>query len=310
MNQGQQSRSKMIDEEKPTPSEICAVIITYCPDTDVPERARLIGAQVSEVVVVDNGSDALYSETLRRLSRVLNVTVLRNDKNRGLASALNQGARWAKDQGYEWILLFDQDSTPFEWMVAELTHIHQELGKEAVSTLLNSNFVDVNTGRAFLNPLDHTNRSWVNIKTMTTSGTLMPLSIFNTLGPFRCDLFVDFVDMEYGLRARSAGYRLIMSVRPLMLHTVGTKTKRRFLWRTVWPSHHSTQRRFYIARNLMLLLHEYAAHDPKWAFAAIVALVKSVILVLFYEESKFSKLSFTVRGIMSGLRRIADRGEV
>jgi rhamnosyltransferase len=304
MEIGQGSSSKVIDTQTPNPSEICAVIITYFPDAGVPERVRLIAEQVGQVLVVDNGSGSSYKELLLHLSIIRNVSILLNDTNRGLATALNQGVCWARDQGFAWTLLFDQDSTPLDSMVAELAQISRACGHEASMTFLGSNFVDVNSGRAWLNPADHPNRTWVNAKTLTTSGTLMPLSAFDVLGPFRNDFFVDLVDMEYSHRAKLRGYRLIMSVRPLMLHTVGAKTKRRFLWRTVWPSNHSPQRRYYMARNLVFLLREYGAKDPNWALRATTALVKSVILVL-YEDSRLSKLKLTGRGIIAGMRRSA-----
>jgi rhamnosyltransferase len=284
-------------------SSICAVMVTFFPDSGAVERARLIVHQVGAVIVVDNGSGPEHEDILHTLSRIPRLTLLQNDTNVGLATALNQGVRWAKNHGFEWVLLFDQDSTPLDSMVSELSHICLALGREASTTLIGSNFVDVNSGRAWLNSPDDPNRSWVDTKTMTTSGTLMPISAFHTLGPFRSDLFVDLVDMEYSLRAKSRGFSVVASVRPLMLHTVGAKKRRRLLWRTVWPSNHPPQRRYLMARNSVLLIREYGARDPTWALATVSALVKSLILVLLYEDSRLSKLSSTGRGIIAGLRR-------
>ena len=291
-------------------SRICAVIVTYNPDSDVPDRARLVSSQVGAVIVIDNGSGPDFENAFRRLTQIPDLTLLRNDTNVGLATALNQGVDWAKDRGFEWALLFDQDSTPFDGMVEELARITQELGQQASTTLLGSNFVDVNSGRAWLNPLEYANRSWAHVKTMTTSGTLVPLSVFEALGPFRSDLFVDLVDMEYSLRARSQGYRVVASVRPLMLHTVGAKQRRRFLWRTVWPSYHAPLRRYYMARSLGLLVREYGPNNPKWALTEILAHVKSLVLVLLYEDNRLSKLAFTARGIIAGLRRGTVNGSI
>jgi rhamnosyltransferase len=303
MEIGQGSSSKVIDTQTPNPSEICAVIITYFPDAGVPERVRLIAEQVGQVLVVDNGSGSSYKELLLHLSIIRNVSILLNDANRGLATALNQGVCWAKDNGFGWALLFDQDSTPLEAMVEEFAQICQELGQDARTTLIGSNFIDVNSGRTWLSPPVSPSHVWTEPKTMTTSGTLVPLSVFDALGPFRSDLFVDLVDMEYGLRARSRGYKLVASVRPLMLHTVGSKKQRRFLWRTVWPSYHPPLRRYFMARNTVWLIREYGTRDRAWALTAVSALVKSVILVLCYEDRRLSKLSFTARGISAGLRR-------
>jgi rhamnosyltransferase len=303
MSDGQTSSRRETARAESMVSRICAVIVTYYPDSGVVERARLIVRQVGAVIVVDNGSGPEHEDILHSLSLIPHLTLLRNDSNVGLATALNQGVGWAKNHGFGWALLFDQDSTPLGSMVAELSQISLALGGEASTTLIGSNFVDVNSGRAWLVVPDDPNRSWTDAKTMTTSGTLMPLSAFDALGPFRSDLLVDLVDMEYSLRARSRGYRIVASVRPLMIHTVGAKTRRRFLWRTVWPSHHPPLRRYYMARNLVQLVREYGASDPRWAFTEVLALGKALVLVVFYEESKFSKLTSSARGVISGLLR-------
>lgn len=290
-----------MDGVGPPAAGICAVIVTYRPDAKLPDRARLIAGQVGAVVVVDNGSGADHDDTLRRLSAVPNLTLLRNRANLGVAAALNQGVEWAKRQGHGWVLLFDQDTVPFDSMVAELGRVYERLRPETSAILLGCNFLDVNTRRTWLNPLNYPNHSWVDAIAVATSGTLLPLATYGVLGPFRDDLFVDLVDLEYGLRARSRGYRVAMTVQPLMLHAVGAKTRRRFLGRTVWPSHHPPLRRYFYARNTVLLVREYGTRDPLWALTATWGLAKSLILVLFFEEGKLSKFAFSARGIVSGL---------
>jgi rhamnosyltransferase len=303
MTHGQPSIKNATSKRLSLESRTAAVVITYFPDSGFSRRAHLISNQVAALVVVDNSFGSDVDHIFLDLSEIPNVTVLRNHVNLGLATGLNQGCRWAVDQGFEWVLLFDQDSTPFVSMVEELSVIAQELEQEVSTTLFGSNFVDVNSERVWLDTSDHENRRWVDAKTMTTSGTLMPLSAFDALGPFRSELLVDLVDMEYSLRARSQGYRIVASVRPLMIHTVGAKTRRRFLWRTVWPSHHPPLRRYYMARNLVQLVREYGASDPRWAFTEVLALGKALVLVVLYEESKFSKLTSSARGVISGLLR-------
>jgi rhamnosyltransferase len=303
MSHGQEPSTEETARANSIAARICAVVVTYFPDAHVVDRARVIADQVGAVVVVDNGSGPDCEKTLRSLSHIPGLTLLRNDANTGLATALNQGVGWAKDKGFAWALLFDQDSTPLAGMVEELARISQELGQEACPALIGSNFVDVNSNRAWFEPTDNSKGSWVHSRTMTTSGTLVPLAAFDALGPFRSDLFVDFVDMEYSLRARSRGHKVVTSVRPLMLHTIGAKRKRRILWRTVWPTYHPPLRRYYIARNTVSLLREYASTDPEWAIKQVLALAKSLVLILLFEDKRFSKLMVTGRGIIAGLRR-------
>jgi rhamnosyltransferase len=305
MERDQGSSNEGSNHEDPTPSEICAVIITYHPDADVPTRARLIASQVRDVVVVDNGSGSAFDQMFRRLSVIPNLTLLRNDANLGIGAALNQGVRWAKDHGHRWVLLFDQDTVPIKSMVSELSQIYCESSRESKAVILGSNFLDVHSGEPWLDPSHHPNSAAVDFEAVATSGTFLPISAFDALGPFRSDLFVDLIDREYCLRARSHGYRVAITVKPLMMHAVGVRTKRRLLWRNVWPTNHPARRRYFYARNTLLLVREYGTRNPRWALSALSGLVKTVILILLFEDSKRAKLVFAARGVIAGFRGTA-----
>ena len=42
-----------------------------------------------------------------------------------------------------------------------------------------------------------------------TSGSFIPISIFNDVGFMREELFIDFVDIDWCLRARAKGYEIV-----------------------------------------------------------------------------------------------------
>jgi rhamnosyltransferase len=75
---------------------VCAVVITFFPDSGFPERLEKIAAQVSWVIVVDNGTTGKSEVNLERALGVREgVTCIRNSENLGVAAALNQGIRQA-----------------------------------------------------------------------------------------------------------------------------------------------------------------------------------------------------------------------
>ena len=77
-----------------------------------------------------------------------------------------------------------------------------------------------------------------------TSGTLTSLKAFANLGPFRADFFIDFVDSEYCLRARKAGYRILVSPHARIRHRVGSKRRVALLGVGVSPMHHGALRKY------------------------------------------------------------------
>ena len=90
---------------------ILAGITLFNPDIPVLKKniASLQG-QVDQLILIDNGSsdgDMLRQELQQDFG---DVYMIRNDKNAGIATALNQIFGYAKQEGYDWVLTVDQDS--------------------------------------------------------------------------------------------------------------------------------------------------------------------------------------------------------
>ena len=94
-----------------------AVIITYNPDVErLTENIKAISQQTDKVLLVDNGSeDKLF---LSKLSFIYNTAVISNEKNKGIAYALNQGMKYAYQNGYEWAITLDEDSVCPDGIIA------------------------------------------------------------------------------------------------------------------------------------------------------------------------------------------------
>lgn len=83
-----------------------------------------------------------------------------------------------------------------------------------------------------------------DVDTVMTSGGLVNLAIYQAIGPFLEDLFIDCVDDEYGLRARSANYRALQCHDVGMEHTLGDMKGHSCRGRTVYVSNHNWLRRY------------------------------------------------------------------
>ena len=74
---------------------VCAIAVTYHPDSDFPVRMRRIIGQVGALVIVDNGSAAGTLAMLQGLAASPSTTLVSNAENLGVACALNIGIRRA-----------------------------------------------------------------------------------------------------------------------------------------------------------------------------------------------------------------------
>ena len=109
-------------EPKPSRNNICAVIVTYHPDIGLRERIEQIRHQVDKLLIVDNNSAPDCVAMIQRISKDLDVDVIENESNLGVAEALNQGFKYFEslDGKYSWILTLDQDSSCYSSLVQQL----------------------------------------------------------------------------------------------------------------------------------------------------------------------------------------------
>ncbi|UCP00012.1 glycosyltransferase family 2 protein [Metapseudomonas lalkuanensis] len=240
-------------------SRVFAVVVSYHPDLQaLIELAKVLKEQVEEVVVVDNGS--LLPDAAKLVSGKCHL--LRLHENLGIATAQNFGIDYCLERGADAIVFLDQDSLPgkdlISILVAEFEKISADENLAAVSPV----YQDSRYG--FYYPLVRMSSCGmirklavsdgvesIRVSCLISSGSLISARALRDVGFMRDDLFIDYVDTEWCLRARSAGYVLYAVPKARMFHSIGDKIIRLFVWRV--PVH-SPHRRYYRVRNAFILL--------------------------------------------------------
>jgi rhamnosyltransferase len=291
----------MVDDGTSNRQAVYAVVVTFNPDAGLPARVARIAAQADRVVVVDNASDVASLAALNALTHLSNIEVIRNATNRGVATALNQGVALATAGHCGWVWLFDQDSIPHDGMLAALRAVYANVPAPASVAIVGT---DVANQRAWSGTDSVWKGSplWIERKSVITSGSLVPIAVLRRLGPFRDDFFIDHVDTEYCLRARAHGLKVLALRQTLMEHAIGAPSTHRIGTRGTSTSNHSASRRYYMTRNLSVVVRSYSGADPSWAVSAIATWAKSTILMLAYERDRIAKLRATLRGLVEGWR--------
>jgi rhamnosyltransferase len=218
--------------------------------------------------------------------------------------------RWAKEQGYSWALTLDQDTGPAEFMVETLLGVYEALNENEKDriAIIGSGYLDASSQRcSFLQVHVPNGQPWVETKTVITSGSLVSISAFEIIGSFRDEFFIDFVDVDYCLRASSRGYKILLACKPLMQHTIGAMTMHRLPWKQTGTSNHPDLRRYYMARNLIVVLREYLFKETAFVLYLFWQQLKSTILMCLFEQRKLAKLRFMVVGILDGVTRNFNR---
>jgi rhamnosyltransferase len=243
---------------------VVATIVLYHPDLAVLERLLTsLNGQVGRAIAVDNtpGSPAPLPAFFGRFPFPISYIPL--GENKGIAEAQNFGIRESLNGGGSHVLLLDQDSTLPPNMIKKLLAAEGELlklGKKVAA--VGPRYVDEKTGIPSFAVrygdltvskirLDPDSSVPVETDILIASGSIIRAETVESVGMMRDDLFIDFVDTEWSLRARSMGYKSYCVPDAIMAHSVGD-TAIKVFGRSVYL--HSDVRKYYRLRNAIYLL--------------------------------------------------------
>lgn len=282
-------------------ADVCAVVVTYHPDPGFPDRLARVRRQVGRVVVVDNGSSPPVREMLRNAAAGTDVDLILNDANLGVATALNQGIGHARNRSFRWALTLDQDSIVEPFLVGALFKAYDAFPARDTVAVVGSNYFDEKRGKTLV-PEFPARPPCLEQTTVITSGSLISLDAYGKVGPFRDDFFIDHVDDEFCLRARSKGYKVILCRRSAIRHSIGSANAVRIFGREVWTSNHSAARRYYMLRNFTVLASAYWKAESAWVAHRLLRHAAFFMLMALFEKEKTAKIRNIARGIMDGVR--------
>ncbi|MCI1674882.1 MAG: glycosyltransferase family 2 protein [Ancrocorticia sp.] len=249
---------------------VVAVVITYNPPDDCRQLLESLAAQCP-VVVVDNGSSLASVTRLKAACNSLSVHLHTLPTNVGIAAAQNIGIARAEQLGATHVYLSDHDSHPAPGLVAALLDVISEDSRIAAVGPL------VAEEREGADELVYMARKWtpkratpaelqeerLDVAFIIASGCLIDLNAFHAIGQMREELFIDHVDLEWGLRARKKGYRLVVAPHLRLVHTLGDQAVR--LPGRPQPIHvHAPFRNYYIVRNTIWLIRRKNLMPWRW----------------------------------------------
>jgi rhamnosyltransferase len=108
-----------------------------------------------------------------------------------------------------------------------------------------------------------------------TSGSMIPLSVFEREGGFIEDLFIDMVDFEFSLRLRRRGYKIVECPNALSFHSPGAPKSHNLCGKlTFTSSNYGPARRYYIHRNTIWIVKTYGKYYPGFSAALLSTRVR------------------------------------
>lgn len=296
---------------------VCAIVVTYQPDLlHFNHVLAALAAQVSGIRVVDNHS--AERDVLGHLvAQYTGATLDALHDNLGIGAALNKGIRWATENGFDYVLLMDQDSVPTQGMVARLVASHRQLAAAGKSVAaIGPRFRDAHShelsshvafGAWRIKRVDcEGEKPYVPVDYLITSGSLIAVDTLSKVGLMDEGLFIDHVDTEWTLRALSKGYPSYGDCMAEMHHELGEYRKRIWLFRWRNIPIHKPFRYYYIFRNSVLL---YRRRYVPWAWRRVdmIRLTQNVVFMALFHPQRREALAMMQRGARDGWKSRSGR---
>jgi rhamnosyltransferase len=290
---------------EPTPTVAAIIVFNPCAEA----LARLILSLRTQVdaicLVINGGAQDLLTQLLDAGIPEGVVVSIRMPYNVGVASAQNEGIRYAIQNRFQRILLLDQDSLPASDMVYELGRALAEAPKAAAvgptfsdpRQVIMSPFLRCEGLR--LRRLSHHDGAVVAVDYLISSGSLISLSTLSEIGLMRDDLFIDYVDIEWGLRANAKGYKTYGVFSARMEHSLGERPVNLF---SLSVSMHSPTRNYYLFRNAILLYRERWI-PLRWKLHNGWRLGRRLFFYLIFGGCFVERTSMIVLGLVHGLSK-------
>ncbi len=275
---------------------VAAVVVLFHPEIATLRRLYdSIRAQVSAVWFVDNTPGSAGPQYQPQPGEAAWEVIYRPlGANQGIAHAQNVGMAASFAEGCDHVLLLDQDSMLPSGIVAKLLAAEARLIQQGSPVAaVGSVFVDRKTGL----PGKIHHHSWLRMRKpfvdlqavepletdwLIASGSLIRRSVVEQVGTMREELFIDTVDMEWGLRARSQGLRSFVVPTAQITHSVGDSFARLLGTRIIV---HTETRNYYIARNWFYLLR-VKTMGMRWRSGALPHLAKFLLAHIWLAQDR------------------------
>jgi len=282
-------------------NKVCVGIITYNIDEKIIKVVNSIVDQVDSIVIVDNASENYTFKILDELSKSNKINVIFNMLNVGIAKALNQAVKYAKNNNFDWILTLDHDSVCDENMIKDMLQCAVEYKNIESVGILTPKIYEINK-KDYISKKGFGNKKFIKVNDCIQSGSLIKLDVFDKVGCFNEDLFIYHVDFDFCQRLLKYEYDILQCNNVTLFHEEGYKTPKFFCGIKAYYNNYSYSAIYYITRNTIYMCKKYNVFYFK-------RIVKDFVYITLFDKERNKKLFFLSKGLHDGLFNIYGKLE-
>lgn len=256
--------------------DIAGVLVLYKPNIeDVLINVSTFINEISMLYVIDNSGYTRNVEQKLLDNFGKKVSYFAFLENEGIAKALNKGCQLALENGFYWVLTMDQDS---KFLNAEYFNIVR--GADCQDVAIFS--IPQKKDKEALKDL-----GFYPMDVVITSGNIISLLKWNDINGFKELLFIDEVDIDFCLRCKRSGFKILAVGGFYFDHHIGSVVNGNYLYKRKEIDLHSSIRLYYIFRNVLYTYKEFK-HD----FYSVVRPRRKYLKIKFKRQVLFSQTPF------------------
>jgi GT2 family glycosyltransferase len=244
------------------------------------------------VIVVDNASQDDTVATVRK--RFAWATLIVNEENLGYVGGNNVGMKYALEKGFDYIFILNSDTKVTPTVLSELVRVMESDHRIAITgaknlLMENPRYTWGRYGKLTWGPmlvktigrfeLDHPEESPKDVEWIIGNGCMMSREALDRVGLFDEEFFQVNEDVDWSLRARKLGYRIVFVDSAAIYHQGGSSGD--FKKKVVFAYG------YFLGRNAIMLARKHA-NVLQWAKLLTLLSLGLLIRTAFYAARGFA----------------------
>ena len=261
-----------------------------------------------KIILIDNESQNSFPDEINKSEK---IQIIKNENNEGFSRANNQGIKYSIKNGFDYVLLLNNDTLIKNDLIDSLIQQSSNLNQKIIQPLILNydgtkiwnaggkinnffgTFETLKKGKSFKNfKSDKNLTEW-----FTGCCVLIKSEIFNHVGYFDERFFAYYEDVDYSIRLKKMGYSIALMTNSYLQHYESASSKSmNKIEGNLSPYVH-----YLNIRNHILLLKKHSK-----SFNLIGVLLYQLIkilsyLIYFLIRFRFNKFKMVSKGLIDAL---------
>ncbi|MEH0835107.1 glycosyltransferase [Pectobacterium cacticida] len=276
-------------------ARLLGCVVTFNPE-DITDNLVSLSNNVSHLLVIENSNNSSLSFDRD------NICVLYNSNKGGIAGALNKALEYGRIHGFDFLVIFDQDSIVEDKIIRKLMMSLTQNNLSIIGPRYR-NSATKQPGFFYLDNCGIPFPKWIGCSMglkkvffIINSGTVMDLNKIPKCITYDEDLFVDCVDVDFCLALRSGGIKCFIDTDVEMLHGLGNRNQ---VYSKLEPANYNSNRYSNLAKSKFILWKKWFLKYPLFIICDFFIFLLEIIRITFFSKKKKEAL----KAIASGFKK-------